>query len=99
MLEVFQWVLREHDESAALQATALMQQGIVVEMDADIALQAARLGLEWKLPVTDSIILATAQAHQAKLWTQDPHFQSLPEVEYIGKTNPTAVTELRKKAG
>jgi predicted nucleic acid-binding protein len=48
-------------------------------------LQAALLSLEHKLPLADSIILATARAHKATLWTQDEHFKNLPGVEYIEK--------------
>jgi len=43
------------------------------------------LSLEHKLPMADSIILATARAYKATLWTQDEHFKNLPGVEYIEK--------------
>ena len=51
----------------------------------EIALQTALLSLDHKLPLADSIILATARAHQATLWTQDEHFKDLPGVEYLEK--------------
>jgi predicted nucleic acid-binding protein len=35
--------------------------------------------------MADSIILATARAHQATLWTQDAHFKEIPGVRYIEK--------------
>jgi predicted nucleic acid-binding protein len=37
--------------------------------------------------MADSIILATAYANQAVLWTQDEHFRGLPGVEYIPRGN------------
>ena len=82
VLEVFRWVLRERGEDAALQAAALMQQGEVVDLDVSIATRAAKLGLEHKLPLADSVMLATARARDAKLWTQDGDFASVPGVHY-----------------
>lgn len=85
VLEVFRWVLREKGEGAALQAVALMQQGRVVDLDPALAIRAARLGLRHKLPLADSVMYATAQAHGATLWTQDADFQGLPGVQYSPK--------------
>lgn len=85
ILEVFKWVLRERGEDAALQAAALMQQGTVVDLDVSLAMRAGKLGLEYKLPLADSVILATAHAHEATFWTQDADFEGLPGVEYRAK--------------
>ena len=82
ILEVFRWVLRERNESEALQAAALMQQGRVADLDVAISLRAAGIGLRHKLPLADSVILATAQAYEATLWTQDANFEGLPGVRY-----------------
>lgn len=85
VLEVFKWVLRGHGENAALQAAALMQQGEVIDLDVSLAVHAAKLGLERRLPLADSIIYATAQVVGATLWTQDAHFEGLQGVRYIPK--------------
>lgn len=85
--EVFKVVLRERGENEALQATALLRQGDIVELSEDISLRAARLSILHKLPMADSIILATARAHDAVIWTQDDHFQGLNKVRYFQK-NP-----------
>lgn len=85
ILEVFKWVLRERGEDAALQAAALMQQGSVVDLDVAQAIRAAKLGLEHKLPLADSVILATAWACDAVLWTQDADFEGLEGVRYRPK--------------
>jgi toxin FitB len=82
VLEVFKRVLRERGEDAALQAAALMQQGEVVDLDVSIATRAAKLGVEHRLPLADSVILATARAHDAELWTQDADFASISGVRY-----------------
>ncbi len=83
--EVFRWVLRERGESDALQLTAVMQQGLVVGLDAHLAASAAHEGLRHKLPLADSIILATARSYNAVLWTQDMDFEGVPNVEYHPK--------------
>lgn len=81
LCEVFRKVLRGHGEPAALQVAARMQQGLLVELDESLALEAAKL----ELPLADSLIYATAQRHDAVLWTQDEHFQGLAGVKYFAK--------------
>lgn len=83
--EVFKRVLQQRSESAALQATALMQQGEVVPLDLPTAVNAAKLGLALQLPLADSVILATARLYQATLWTQDADFEGLPGVRFTPK--------------
>jgi len=83
--EVFKRVLQQRGENAALQTAALMQQGRVVELTGPLALAAAHLSLEKSLPMADSIMLATAQAHDATLWTQDSDFAAIDGVKYVAK--------------
>ena len=85
ILEVFKRVLVQRTETEALQAVAMMQQGMVVELSASLALRAAQLGLEHRLPLADSVILATARAHDADLWTQDRDFKGLAGVKFFPK--------------
>jgi predicted nucleic acid-binding protein len=80
--EVFKRVLQQRDEGDALRAVAVMQQGSVVDLDVRLALSAARLSLDTRLPMADSVVLATAQLHHAMLWTQDADFEGLPGVRY-----------------
>jgi predicted nucleic acid-binding protein len=82
IFEVFKRVLQQRDENDALQAIALMHQGTIVELDSPIAISAARLSVEHHLPLADSVILATARAYEATLWTQDADFKGLPDVRY-----------------
>jgi predicted nucleic acid-binding protein len=84
--EVFKRVLQQRGEGEALQATAVLAQGQVTELDTTLALNAAKLSVNHKLPMADSIMLATAQAHAATLWTQDADFENIAGVEYIEKT-------------
>jgi predicted nucleic acid-binding protein len=88
ILEVFKRMLREKGEDAALDVVGQMRQGFVVDLDADLALEAARLGIALKLPLADSAVLATARLHNALIWTQDEHFQGMEGVRYIRKRKP-----------
>lgn len=82
LLEVFKHVLRNSGEGAALDTIASMREGKVIPLDEGLALNAAKLGLELRLPLADSVILATARAHQADLWTQDSDFEGIEGVQY-----------------
>ena len=83
--EVFKRVLQQRNEDAALQAAAVMTRGQVVDLDVPLALDAAKISADLRLPMADSIILATARAYKATLWTQDEHFESVDGVKYIEK--------------
>lgn len=85
ILEVFKRVLAQRDEAAAIQSAALMQLGQVVPLDEVLAMSAAKMSLELKLPMADSIILTTARQFEARLWTQDADFEGLPGVRYVAK--------------
>jgi toxin FitB len=82
LYEVFRRVLQQRNENDALQAVTAMQQGRVVDLDASITLRAARISIDHKLPMADSVILATARAFGATLWTQDADFEGMPGVRY-----------------
>jgi len=83
ILEVFERVLQQRNEDAALQAIALMHQGVIVDLTSSIALDAAKIGTQLKLPLTDSVILATARTHAAVIWTQDEDFKGIKGGKYI----------------
>tara|TARA_Y100000310_G_C20304885_1_gene633484 strand:+ start:340 stop:690 length:351 start_codon:yes stop_codon:yes gene_type:complete len=85
VFEVFKNILRQRKENSALQTVALVEQGLVINLDTPIALSAARLGLEFKLPLADSVILATARTNDAIIWTQDADFKSIPGVKFVPK--------------
>ena len=63
--EVFKNILRQRGEDMALQAIAHMQQGKVISLDSSLAINAARDGIDYKLPLADSIIYATGQKFSA----------------------------------
>jgi len=86
LYEVFKRVLQQREENEAIRAVAMMRQGEVIDLDASLAMHAAQLGLQYRLPMADSIILATAQAHSAIVWTQDNDFDGIPDVRYKRKS-------------
>ncbi len=86
LYEVFKRVLQQTDETSALFAIGVMHQGQVVDLSASLALSAARLSLAHSLPMADSVMLATARAFGATLWTQDADFDGLDDVRYHKKT-------------
>lgn len=86
LYEVFKRLYSQTGEDEALQAIGWMSLGKVIDLDQELALSAAILSHEHKLPMADSMILAVARKYQAILWTQDEHFAGLEDVKYI----PTA---------
>jgi predicted nucleic acid-binding protein len=83
--EVFRVVSRENGENAAFRAIAAMRAARVVDVSPALAVSAARLASRHGLPMADSLILATAHASEALLWTQDAHFENLPGVNFLPK--------------
>jgi predicted nucleic acid-binding protein len=62
-----------------------MQQADVVAVTSPIAMDAANLSAELKLPMADSLMLATARAFDATIWTQDADLKGLPGVRFTKK--------------
>lgn len=82
LFEVYRHMLRHIGREEALNVMAAMLRGILVDLDDRIALEAAELSVEKKLALADSVILATAQAHDAELWTQDADFEGMEGVRF-----------------
>jgi toxin FitB len=76
LYEVFKKLLRERGEQAALQIAGVMHQGEIIPVDEALALDAAR----YTMPMTDSLIYATAQRLGALVRTQYDDFKDLPAV-------------------
>lgn len=86
-LELAKWLTRELDEDKADQVIAFTQVCQVVPLDTEIALAAAEACRAYKLATADAIIFATARARGASLLTCDAHFERLPGVTFIPKTD------------
>ena len=84
--EVFKRVLSQAGEEEALRVAGIMSMATVAPLDRDVALEAARVSLEHRLAMADSVILAMAQLHNATLWTQDEHFNGVAGVRFTRKS-------------
>jgi len=83
--EVSKVLLRESGENEALQAVSAMQKGMLIDLTTKLALASSILSLQYRLPMADSIILATAQGCGGTIWTQDIDFKGIPGVNYFQK--------------
>ncbi len=85
ILEVFKHVLRQRDEKQAFEIIHCMMQSTIIDLNLELSLNAAKLGVQYKIPLADSIILATGLTYHATIWSQDADFKDLPNVKYIKK--------------
>jgi predicted nucleic acid-binding protein len=83
--EVFKRLLQSRGIDVAEIRIADVLKGEQVDLTAPLALSAAQISVEYKLPMADSLILATARLYDATLWTQDEHFRDIPGVKFIAK--------------
>lgn len=83
--EVSKKILLEFDSETALTKATHMRLGQVIDLSADVALDASHYSKELKLPMADAIIYATARIYNATVWTMDEHFKGLASVEFIPK--------------
>jgi predicted nucleic acid-binding protein len=83
--EVFKRIRQQSGVNEAQQHIGDMKLGTVIEINESIALSAAKISHDLKLPMADSLILASARANNAILWTQDEHFKDIEDVKFIGK--------------
>ena len=85
LFEVYKKVITEKDEYNAIEAVGIMQQATVINIDFSIAIQAAKISFQLKLPMADSLIYSTALQNDAIVWTQDKDFKNLENVKFIKK--------------
>jgi toxin FitB len=83
--EVFKRILLVQGLGMAELRIADLYKGQQVDLTAPLALSAAQISVEYKLPMADSLMLATARAYDATLWTQDEHFKDIPGVKFVEK--------------
>lgn len=85
VFEVFKRVLQQRSARAALETVAVLRQGRFVDLTNSLAIVAATVSHREKLPMADSIIIATARSENAVIWTQDADFERLPGVKFRAK--------------
>ena len=86
LYEVFKITLARAGEEQAINVAGLMSFGRIIDLDREIALAAAQISIQHKIPMADSVIYATARANEAILWTQDEHFKGLPGVKLVRRS-------------
>jgi predicted nucleic acid-binding protein len=82
---VFKRVLQERGLAAAQMAIGDLHAGRVIDLDSSLTLSAAKISVELKLPMADSMILAPSLAHGATLWTRNEHFTGVEGLEFVDK--------------
>ena len=85
MFEVYKRVRQQRDQHAALQAIATLRAGRIVELTLTLAIAAAAISHSEKLPMAGSVVLATARAENAVVWTQDADFERIIGVKFRAK--------------
>ena len=85
LFEVYRHMVRHRDREEALSVVAAMRKGTVIDLDDRLALEAAEISIDTRLPLADSVMLATARSRGAELWTQDSDFEGLEDVRFFKK--------------
>jgi predicted nucleic acid-binding protein len=85
VFEVYKRIGQQREPHAALQAVAILRAGRIVDLSLTLAMAAATISYSEKLPMADSIILATARAENALIWTQDADFERIDGVKFRAK--------------
>ena len=86
LYEVCKYLLSKTSEENVMAFIRMMHKGQVIVLDSGLSLSAANVSRKYQLAMADSIIYATAERHNAVLWTTDKHFDGLPNVRYFDKT-------------
>ena len=85
-LELAKWLMREVGEDQADQVIAFTQKCVVVPLDTRVALTATGLHRQYKLATADAVVYATALEYGADVLTCDAHFEKLPNVLFLRKS-------------
>lgn len=83
--EVQKCLIIQNEDELASKAMILFEQGEEIKIDHKITMYASILSKKHNLSLADSIIYAVTMIYDAILWTQDEHFEGLPNVKYFKK--------------
>jgi predicted nucleic acid-binding protein len=79
--EVFRQTLEQEDmQVAELRARTIMKEFTIVDVDAEIAEEGARISHRLRIPMADSLIMATSKRLRVSCVTDDPHFTEVKRV-------------------
>ena len=86
LAEVYRWILHYYDESIAEEKKcAMLDRCTMINVDGNIAVEAARIRNTLKWGLGDSIVYATAKRVGAKVLTGDSDFLGMEGVLFIDK--------------
>ena len=74
---------KEGRETARMRLQVLLDIFRTLDVNTEIAVAAAELRHNHKIPLADGVIAATCKSLQAKCVTDDPHFQELKEIKTV----------------
>ena len=69
--------IREGKTVATLRSETIQRDFTVIPLDYAISVQAAQIGEQYRIPLADCVIAATALNHNAPVVTDDPHFNMI----------------------
>ena len=82
--EVYFWVARYYDETKAAEKLKTVEKRCsIVAVDKEIAIGAAKIKIDSKLGLADSLIMATARHVRGKVATGDPDMKDLKDVIFL----------------
>ena len=80
--EVYKIVLeREGREVAKHRGETIRRDFEVVDLDYELAIESAEIRRKYRIPLADSVIIATAQRWGCPVVSDDPHFEKVKEVK------------------
>ena len=76
VFEVYKKIRKLKDEQSALEAYAQIARTRIIELTAQLALEAAEISLTSNLGMADSMIVTTAKNYGAQIVTSDKHLKT-----------------------
>ena len=87
LAEVYRWILHFYDERIAEEKKAAMKERcFLIDVDEEIAVEAARIKHRLKWGLGDSIVYATARREAASVLTGEGDFQGQNDVIFLNRT-------------
>jgi predicted nucleic acid-binding protein len=97
LYELWKKISREKGEDKAIELVAQLKRYDIIPLDESLSISAAKISNDYKIPMADSIIYATAKKYNATLWTLDSDFKDLNDVKYIEKSEQPVFKEEKKR--
>lgn len=81
LYEVYKLTISQEDRTVAdLRVDSIKNEFAIIDVDPEIAEEAARISHRVKVPMADALIMATARKLRVPCATDDPHFTEIKRV-------------------